>query len=62
MKKSIFFILIAIFLSGCASVPMAPLEQSNYAKEFKKPSKGKAGLYIYRDSTLGAALKKNYLD
>lgn len=58
MKKSIFFILVAIFLSGCASVPMAPLDQSNYAKEFKKPSQGKAGLYIYRDSTFGAALKK----
>lgn len=46
-------------LSGCASVEMAPKAESAKAKEFAAPSKGNAGLYIYRDSFVGKALKKD---
>lgn len=51
---------VAILLfSGCASVPMANKDQSDQAKLFATPPEGQAGLYIYRDSSLGAALKKD---
>lgn len=45
-------------LSGCASVPMAPKEQDAAAKQFVVPDGEKAGLYIFRNSSFGAALKK----
>jgi len=51
-------IIISIFLTGCASVPMASPEVDKAKKEFTPPSDGKAGLYIYRNSNFGAALKK----
>jgi len=38
---------------------MEPKEVSARAKSFNLPSEGNAGLYIYRDSILGAALKKD---
>jgi hypothetical protein len=40
---------------------MEPKEISAQAKLFNPPTEGNAGLYIYRDSTLGAALKKDIL-
>lgn len=60
MKKLVFFTIVVytIVFSGCASVKMASAEESNQAKQFNQPENGKAGLYIYRDSILGAALKK----
>ena len=48
-----------IFMSGCASVPMAASNVDTAKKAFKTPASNNAGLYIYRDSYLGAALKKN---
>ena len=56
--------IIAItLLSGCASVPMESKTQDAARKEFTKPAADKAGLYVYRNSSFGAALKKNvYLD
>ena len=48
-----------ILISGCASVDMAPKAESAKAKEFKPPSQGNAGVYIYRDSFVGKALKKD---
>ena len=48
-----------LFVSGCASVNMAPSEESVKAKEFNAPSEGSAGVYIYRNSLLGRALKKD---
>ena len=38
---------------------MAGKEESAKAKKFEKPSAGNAGVYVYRDSILGAALKKD---
>lgn len=53
----------ALLVSGCASVPMASPEQDAAMKAFPAPPAGKAGVYIYRNSFVGQALKKNlYLD
>ena len=56
------FILSLCFV-GCASVPMASLEQDNALKKFNPPQKEQSAIYIYRDSGVGAALKKTvYMD
>lgn len=60
MKK--IFVATAVaasLLSGCASVPMDSPEKAALAKQFNPPSEGHSGLYIYRDSILGTALKKD---
>lgn len=49
----------AILLSGCASVDMASKAESAKAKEFNAPSQGTAGVYVYRNSFVGKALKKD---
>lgn len=55
--------LVVLFASGCASVPMAPATQDAELKTFSAPPADKAGLYIYRNSFAGQALKKNlYID
>jgi hypothetical protein len=51
-------ILIA-FLNGCASVPMSSIENDTARKNFPSPSPGTAGLYIYRNTSLGGGLKKD---
>lgn len=56
---SLAVIVAALLISGCASVNMASKEQSAKAKEFNTPSPGNAGLYIYRNSYTGRALKKD---
>lgn len=48
--------LAAATLSGCASVPMATSQQDTQAKSFTV-SQDKAKIYVYRNETLGAALK-----
>ena len=59
-KKSIFLAILAfvMLLSGCASVPMASKEKDAALKQFVSPPKDKAGLYVYRDTFVGQALKK----
>ena len=60
MLKNIFLMSIVAFtLGGCASVPMESIEKSNQAKQFIPPSNDNSGLYIYRDSFVGQALKKD---
>ncbi|MFH2059231.1 MAG: DUF2846 domain-containing protein [Pseudomonadota bacterium] len=63
-RTSIAAVLIFVFIfSGCASVPLAPVGMDTSAKTFSKPTENKAGLYVYRDSFVGKALKKTvYLD
>lgn len=56
---SIFALTAAVLVSGCASVDMASKEESAKAKEFNAPSQGNAGVYVYRDSFVGKALKKD---
>lgn len=48
-----------LVISGCASVEMASEAESARAKEFNPPSQGNAGVYVYRDSFVGKALKKD---
>ncbi|MDP3978592.1 MAG: DUF2846 domain-containing protein [Pseudomonas sp.] len=45
-------------LTGCASVPMDSPSADTALKAFTAPPADKAGLYIYRDSFAGQALKK----
>ena len=59
MRKAVLGLMLAALVSGCASVNMAPQEASNSAKQFAPPAPGKAGLYVYRDSVVGQALKKD---
>ena len=50
MKVSSTLILAgALLISGCASVEMASQADSAKAKQFSPPSKGNAGVYVYRD-------------
>ena len=56
------FCLVAAFillLSACATVEMESVEQDTLRKEFADPSNGKSGLYIYRNSIFGTAVKKS---
>ena len=49
-------LLLAALASGCASVPMATPERDSTAKSFAvKPDK--ANIYVYRNETMGAAIK-----
>lgn len=52
-------IAAAVMLTGCASVDMAAKADSAKAKEFNPPAPGNAGVYVYRDSFVGKALKKD---
>ena len=44
-------------LAACASVPMAAPERDFAAKEFAKPSRGKAALYVFRNEAIGGSVK-----
>ncbi len=57
MKNFILLIAVALIsvLAGCASVPMASMDQDAQAKTFTSIP-GKASLYIFRDETMGAAV------
>ncbi len=56
---SVVTLAATLIISGCASVDMASKVESEKAKEFNSPSQGNAGVYIYRDSFVGKALKKD---
>ena len=58
MKNVVLAGILVAVLSGCASVPMASATKDAEAKEFRVPPEGKSGLYIFRDSFVGKALKK----
>lgn len=51
----IFMLASILLLTGCASVPMAPLDQDAKAKDFL-PAPNRASLYIYRNESIGAAI------
>lgn len=55
MKKLLFAAIVLSSLAGCVSVPMAPPELDASVKKFTPPA-DKAGLYIFRNETLGAAV------
>jgi hypothetical protein len=50
--------MLVFFVTGCASVPLASAEADAARKRFDPPADGKAGVYVYRDSFVGQALKK----
>ena len=52
-------LLSYLAMTGCASVPMETAEKNSTAKKFNPPSEGSSGLYIYRNSFGGQALKKD---
>lgn len=60
MKIGALAILTATLLvTGCASVDMATKEESTKAKQFNAPTANNAGVYVYRNSSFGGALKKD---
>lgn len=52
--------LFAVLATGCASVPMAPPAADAAAKTFQV-APDKANLYIYRNESMGAAVKMKVL-
>ncbi|WP_110686348.1 DUF2846 domain-containing protein [Salinicola aestuarinus] len=60
IKRTVLGGLIAatLLVSGCASVPMGSSEEDRALKQFPVPPDNQAGLYVYRDSFMGKALKK----
>lgn len=56
---STFVLAVTLLASGCASVEMASKVESAKAKEFNPPLQGNAGVYIYRNSFAGKAIKKD---
>ncbi len=56
-------LVLAAVLAGCATVPMQDSSADAARKQFSPPPPDRAGLYIYRDSNFGGALKKTlYID
>ena len=61
MSRRAFIGAVVVFValsSGCASIPMASKEQDTALKQFTLPAGDKAGLYIFRNTFTGQALKK----
>jgi hypothetical protein len=52
--------VLLVLLSGCASVPMADPAQDTKAKTFTVPA-DKAALYVYRNESMGGAIKMTVL-
>lgn len=56
MKRLLLAAFFALSLAGCASVNMGDPKQDAAVKTFKAPQ-GNAGVYIYRNESMGAAVK-----
>ena len=56
MKKLFAVALVAASLVGCASVPMGDAKQDAALKTFTV-APDKAGIFVYRNETMGAAIK-----
>ena len=56
MKKIFTLFLVVGSLLGCASVPMESPENDAKARQFNNPV-DTAGLYIYRNESIGGAIK-----
>ena len=53
------FLLSYLAMTGCASVPMEGMEETSIVNKFNPPVEGNSGLYIYRNSFVVQALKKD---
>lgn len=60
MKKLTIALGAVAMLAGCASVPMADPKQDAAAKTFAV-APDKAGIYVYRNENMGAAVKMDVL-
>jgi len=49
-------LITVVLASGCASVPMASVDQDMAAKSYAR-KQGKANIYVYRNENMGAAIK-----
>ncbi|MDO9468088.1 MAG: DUF2846 domain-containing protein [Thiobacillus sp.] len=56
MKRMFVAAVLVSSLVGCASVPMGDAKQDAALKTFSVPA-DKAGVYIYRNESIGAAIK-----
>lgn len=56
MKLYFAPLLVVLAISGCASVPMGDPKQDAALKAFNV-AKDKAGIYVYRNESMGAAVK-----
>ena len=61
MKKILTLLAASLLFTGCASVNVESQTASSEKKAFVAPAAGQAGLYIFREGILGAALKKDVL-
>lgn len=55
-KKLLVLATVTLSLIGCASVPLGDVQKDTAAKQFST-NPDKAGVYIYRNETFGAAIK-----
>lgn len=60
MFKLVAALTVSLAFVGCASVPMGDPKQDAALKTFQVPA-GKAGIYVYRNETMGAAIKMDVL-
>lgn len=60
MFKLSAVLVVAIALVGCASVPMGDTKQDSAAKTFQVPV-DKAGIYVYRNESMGGAVKMDVI-
>lgn len=58
-NKMAVVVVLGALVTGCASVPMESKATSDQAKRFAAPAQGQAGLYVYRTTGVGGALKKD---
>ena len=60
MQSKLLIALASAFLATGCAIKMADPQASVQAKQFKAPSPGKAGVYVYRNSEyVGGAVKKD---
>lgn len=63
LRIPLLILLCTGLITGCASVPMASADRDAQLKRFSPPAGNNSGLYVYRNSFIGQALKKTvYLD
>jgi Protein of unknown function (DUF2846) len=56
MKKLLAVTILAMSVVGCSSIPMGDPKQDAALKTFTLPT-DKAGIYIYRNESMGGAVK-----
>jgi hypothetical protein len=59
--KKLYYVILFMFLTGCATVPMEDEKKDINAKQFHDPIDGKSGVYIYRKFGPGTALTKKIM-